>query len=181
MDQKITFRYLLASLGAVIFTWVLHEFAHWITSESLGYESVMSLNSVSVTEGQEKSASHEVYISVAGPLITIFQAVIVFLILQTKGWNKLIYPLLFTPLYMRFLAGVMNFIKPNDEGRIGEFLGIGLFTVSLFVCALLFYLVFRISKKYRLNWRFNFLTTVLIMASSSILILADQFLGIRIL
>ena len=30
-DKKITFRYILAVVMAVIFTWIIHELAHWLT------------------------------------------------------------------------------------------------------------------------------------------------------
>ncbi|WP_276167138.1 hypothetical protein [Zobellia alginiliquefaciens] len=180
-NQKITLKYILAGILAVIFTWVIHEFTHWFTSESLGYESIMRLNSVSAIDGQERMEWHKILISASGPIVTIFQAILIFIILRTKGWHKYIYPALFVPLYMRLLAGLMNFIKPNDEGRIGEVLGIGLFTLSIIVSGLLFFMVFKISKKYELNWKFNFWTTIITMVVSSILILSDQFFGIRIL
>ncbi len=180
-DQKINLKYILVATGAVIFTWILHEFIHWITSESLGYKSIMRLNSVSALDGQKRTEWHKVYISASGPVITILQALIVYLILKNKGWNKLVYPLLFTPLYMRLLAGGMNFINPNDEGRISEFFGIGLFTLSIIVSGLLFFLVYKISREFGLNWKFNIWTTIIIMIVSSFLILSDQFLGIRIL
>ncbi len=180
-DQRITFNYITAITGAVIFTWILHEFTHWITSESLGYESILRLNSVSAADGQQRTDRHKMYISASGPIITILQAIFAFIVLKTKGWNKFIYPILFTPLYMRSLAGAMNLINPNDEGRISDFLGIGLFTLSIIVCGLLFFLVFKTSIKYGLNWKFNFWTTIAIMAVSSIIILSDQFIGIRIL
>lgn len=180
-DKKITLKYILACTGAVIFTWVIHEFTHWITSESLGYEAIMTFNTVSPIEGQEQTDWHKIFISASGPLITIFQAIIVFTFLMKKGWNKLVYPLLFTPLYMRVLAGLFNFINPNDEGRIGEFFGIGLFTLSIIVSSILFFLVYKTSKKYELNWKFNTLTYLIVMVISSILIMSDQFVGIRIL
>lgn len=180
-DQKITFNYVLASFGAVLFTWLFHEFTHWVTSESLGYDSMMRLNSVSPLDPKKVTEWHAVYISASGPIFTILQAVVVYLFLRTKNWNKLIYPLLFTPLYMRALAGAMNFINANDEGRIGQFFGIGLYTLSIIVSLILFVLVYKISKKYELNWKFNVATTLLIMLFSSILIMSDQFLGIRIL
>ena len=41
-DQKI--KYILTGILAVIFTWIIHEFAHWLTSELLGYETIMRLN-----------------------------------------------------------------------------------------------------------------------------------------
>ena len=76
---------------------------------------------------------------------------------------------------MRFLAGLMNFIMKNDEGRVGQFLGIGTFTLSIIISGFLFFMVYKISKKYKLNWKFQFWTTILIMLVSSLLIFFDQF------
>lgn len=180
-EQKITFKYLLACIVAVILTWIIHEFTHWITSESLGYESILSLNSVSPMSGQKWTDLDNVYISASGPLITIIQAVIVFMFLNNRNWNKSFYPFLFTPLYMRLLAGGMNFINPNDEGRISEYFGLGVFTLSILVSMILFFLVYKISNKYKLSWKFNTWTTIIVMVVSSILILLDQILHIRIL
>ena len=181
IDQKITLKYVFATVGAVLFTWLLHEFTHWVTSELLGYEAIMRLNSVSPVAGQQQNEWHQIYISASGPIITLLQALFIYIVLKTKGWNKLIYSLLFVPLYMRLLAGIMNVIKPNDEGRISEFLDIGLYTLSILVSMFLFFLVYNISKKYSLNWKFNLWTVILIIVASSILILLDQFLKIRIL
>ena len=180
-DQKITSKYLLACVGAVIFTWIIHEFTHWVTAESLGYESILTLNKVRPVSGLKWTELHNIYVSATGPLITIIQAVIVFIILANKSWNKTLYPFLFTPLYMRLLAGGMNFIKPNDEGRISEYFGLGAFTLSIIVSIILFLLVYKISNNYKLNWKFNTWTTLIIMFASSILILSDQILHIRIL
>lgn len=180
-DQKITWKYLFACLGAVLFTWIIHEFTHWVTSESLGYDSAMTLNKVSPISGLRYTDLHSVYVSATGPLITIIQAVIVFIVLINRNWNKLIYPFLFTPLYMRLLAGGMNFINPNDEGRISEYFGLGVFTISILVSIILLFLVYKISNKYKLSWKFNTWTTIIIMAVSSLLVLSDQILHIRIL
>ncbi|MDC8003900.1 hypothetical protein POV27_07540 [Aureisphaera galaxeae] len=181
MDQKITLKYIIAIAGAVLFTWVLHEFMHWVTAELLGYDSIMRLNSVSTIDGGEHAGWDGVYTSASGPLITILQATVVFLYLKAKGWNKWVYPLLFVPFYMRLLAGIMNFMMPNDEGRIGEFLGIGLFTISIVVSGFLFFLVYKISRKYALNWKFHLWTTLWVLSASSTLIMVDQFFSIRIL
>ncbi len=180
-DKKITLKYILAVIGAVIFTWLIHEFAHWFTSISLGYESIMRLNSVSYLDGENPTDWHRMIVSAAGPIVTILQAIVTFLFLRSQNWNKYIYPLLFTAFYMRFLAGQMNIINPNDEGRISAFLGIGTYTLPIVVCGFLFYLVYAISRKYKLDWKFQLATTLIVMFASSILILSDQFFGIRIL
>ena len=180
-DRRITFRYIVASIFIVTFTWILHEFAHWLTSELLGYDTTMSLNGTSPKEGENPTEWHRIYISASGPLVTLFQGFIVFLILKLSGWNKYLYLFLFTAFYMRFLAGVMNFVNPNDEGRISAYLEFGTFTIPIVVTGVLFSMIYLISRKYRLNWKFQVWTTFIVMVTSSILILSDQFLGIRIL
>lgn len=174
-------RYILTVVLSVILTWIVHEFAHWITYSLLGYDFMMTLNKVSFLRGEIPKGIHQVIAGSAGPLITILQAFIIYRYLKKKQWNKYLYPFLFTAFYMRFLAGVLNFINPNDEGAISQYFGIGLYTISIVVSALLFYMVFQISKKHHLNWRFQLATTLIVMASSSILILLDQFIGVRIL
>lgn len=181
LDQKATLKYILVTLFVVLFTWLLHEFTHWITSELLGYDSIWRLNSVSAKDGIVQSDWHKIYISASGPIITILQAYVTFLILKAKGWNKFIYPFLFVPMYMRILAGFMNYINPNDEGRISLFFGLGLYTLSIVVSGFLLFLVYNTSKTFGLNKKFVIWTTVVTMVGSSVLILADQFLGIRIL
>ena len=180
INQKITFNYVIACLIAVLFTWILHEFTHWATSELLGYESIMRLNSVSPIADQNPTDWHKIYISASGPLITIIQALIVFMLLR-KTWTKWLYPFLFTPFFMRFLAGGMNAMNPNDEGRISEFFGLGLYTISILVSLLLFFLVYKTSKRYQLKKPFHLWTVLIILVLSSALIMADQLFKIRII
>jgi len=180
-QTKITIKYILAIVVAVLFTWIIHELAHWITYKFLGYESLMTLNSVSVVNNQNPTISHSIMISITGPLITIFQAVVVYSLLKFKKWNSYLYPFLLTPFYMRFLAGLINFINPNDEGRISEYLGIGLFTISIIVSSFLFFLVYNISKKYHLKFKFQMITVIVIMVVSSFIIISDQYFKIQVL
>ena len=180
-DKKLTFNYILVVTVAVIFTWVIHEFAHWLTSGLLGYETIMRLNGTSPANGENVNDWHKIFISASGPIVTILQGLMAFIILKNQTWNKYIYPLLFTAFYMRLLAGLMNFVNPNDEGRIGAFLEIGIFTLPLIVSGLLFYMVHNIAKKFTLSLKFQLWTTLIVMVVSSMLILSDQFFGIRII
>jgi hypothetical protein len=82
---------------------------------------------------------------------------------------------------MRFLAGAMNFINPNDEGRISLELGLGKFTLSIVIVGILFYLTYTISKTRAFKTKLIAATTLLIMLFSSILILTDQALKVVIL
>ncbi|WP_339698481.1 hypothetical protein [uncultured Marixanthomonas sp.] len=180
-DTKINFKYVLATLAAVLFTWLLHEFAHWGTAEALGYTAFMSLNGTSFADYKNITPWQHTIISAAGPIITLLQAVVVFLFLKYNRWNLYLYPLLFTAFYMRLLAGGMNFINPNDEGRISQFLGLGTYTIPVLVSTFLLYLLYYITKQYSLSWRFQAITLLWVMVFSAILILLDQFLGVQLL
>ena len=179
-DQKINLKYGLAVAVIVLGTWLLHEFFHWLTSESLGYDAFMGLNKVWSRGGQEVNATHSLLISAAGPLITLLQATGAFFMLKLR-WNKYWYVVLFTAFYMRFLAGGMNVINLNDEGWISSQLGIGTYTLPMLVAGLLFWMVYNTSKQHQLRWQFQAGLTLLVMFVSSILILGDQFFRIVLL
>jgi len=180
-DQTINWPYLGLIFATVLGTWLIHEFAHWAMGEALGYSSTMRLNSTSFLVGEEPTAAERTIISAAGPLITIIQALVIFFILKARQWNKYLYPILFTAFYMRGLAGIMNLIQTNDEGRISEYLGLGTYTIPIMVGGLLFYWVIVISKRHKLSWQFQLSTTLLVILASSILILSDQFFKIQLI
>lgn len=179
--QKITIQYILIIFCTVLFTWLIHEFGHWITYKLLGYDAYMSLNKAGIIDGGYKDKFHALLTSAAGPLVTLSQAIVVFWFIQHKGWNQYLYPLLFTAFYMRVLAGFFNLINLNDEGRVSVYLGLGVFTIPVIVGGVLCYMVFKVSRRYQLSLGFQFFTTVFVMLGSSILILTDQFMKIRIL
>ena len=75
---------------------------------------------------------------------------------------------------MRILAGVMNVIHPNDEGRLSRTFGLGLWTLPLLVAATLLYLVIRASRPERYGWQFHTISVILVIAFSSAVILLSQ-------
>ncbi len=180
-DQKITVKYVIAGALAVFITWLIHEFTHWLTGELYGYETIMRLNGTSIIEGKDPTELQSAIISISAPIVTVLQGFVFFWILKFRKWNKYLYPMLFTAFFMRFLAGLMNFQMLNDEGRVSEYLGIGTFTLSVIISALLFFMVYTISKKHQLNWKFQLWTVLIIMIATTILIFSDQYFGIRLL
>jgi hypothetical protein len=177
---KLTTKYIIASLLAVVFSFFFHELSHWLAGKMLGYNMTMTLNAVTITKGVYLKSWHENFVSAAGPVFTILQAIVAYKII-THNKNMLLYPFLFFPLYMRSLAGVLNFINLNDEGRISNSIGIGTFTLSILVCSLLLFLVIKVSKQNNLSKRFQFINFILAMVFSSVIIMADQFLHIKII
>lgn len=177
---KLTFKYILLSLVAVFLSFFVHELCHWTTGEALGYKMTMTLNTVSLAEGIYTKSWHETLVSAAGPVFTILQAFAFYIFMKRYNDTNL-YPFLFTPLYMRVLAGVMNYFNLNDEGRISHSLHIGDYTLSIIVCLVLLFFVIKISRQYKYTAKFQSINFLLVMIFSSILIMADQFLKIRII
>jgi hypothetical protein len=180
VKNYISVSYVLVIFIAVLFTWLLHEFAHWLTGEMLGNDMAMTMNASYPVSGKYQEPWHEKLVSAAGPLVTILQAFL-FSILLSKGQNRSLFPFLITCLYMRFLAGAMNVVNPNDEGRISRALGLGLYTLPVMVNLILFFLVWQISKSRNFKQGFITRTVLLIMLFSSVLILSDQVLRLTIL
>jgi hypothetical protein len=179
-NNKITGKYILVTMLAVLFSWVLHEFAHWTAGNLLGYNMGMSLNKTFPVNGVFNSDEDYQLISAAGPAITLLQALLVFFLMKKEKTNRL-YPFLFTCFYMRLFATVISFRHLNDEARISNSLVIGTFTLPIIVTAILLLLLYKTSVNKNFTLRFNLFTLGLIILFSSIIILADQFLTIRLL
>ena len=173
-------QYALVTLIAVLFTWLIHEFAHWGTGELLGNDMIMTLNTCYPTTGMYAGSWHDSVISAAGPLITLGQAIVFYLLLKRNS-SVLLFPFLLTCFYTRFLASVMNFISLNDEGRISSDLGLGVFTLPLLASGVLFYLSYDTIKGKGFKTTLIVQTVLWIMLFSSILILTDQAFKIRLL
>src|SRR5687767_6621347 len=109
--------YIAICIGAVIFSWLVHEGAHWAAGQLLGYDMVMTLNKGYPKEGGYTNPVHYQLISAAGPAITLLQAAFIFFYMRRRP-AFLLYPFLFTCFYMRLLAMGLGFINPNDEARI---------------------------------------------------------------
>ncbi|MFY0592312.1 hypothetical protein [Roseivirga sp.] len=180
MKGEIRLKYVGALFLAVLISCFLHEFAHWITGEILGNRMSMSLNGASPISGEYTQKWHANIISIAGPLITIIQAIAFYFILNKQQKINL-YPLLFFPFVYRFFAGIANVFGANDEGRVGLSFGLGLYTISIIFSGFLLFLVWKFSAKYKLSLKFNLLTFLLCAVSLFAIVFFDQYFKIKII
>lgn len=178
--KSIGISYVILTAVAVLGTWLIHEFAHWTAGEMLGNTMVMTLNTSYPINSSYVQAWHQHVISAAGPLVTICEATIFFFLIRKTG-NQLFFPFLLTCLYMRTLAGAMNLINLNDEGRISQALGLGAFVIPFIVFGILFYLTFASIRDQGYKAKLVVITVLLIMLFSSALILTDQMIRVTII
>lgn len=160
-------KYIIFTGGAVVITFILHEFAHWDTGQFLGYDMIMTLNTVYPVKGSYDLPWHYTLISFMGPMTTLIQGFMIFLLIRYNH-SKNLYPLLFVCFYMELLAGVMNLIHPNDLGRISISFGLPLLTLPVVFIMLQGVLLFKTTKREQYDVKFMALVFFSTMLFSSI-------------
>ena len=173
-------KYVAVFAIAVFLSWIFHELAHWTVGEYLGYKMIMTLNSVYPLSGQYSKDLHHQIISAAGPIFTLCEAILVF-ILMIQRKRVLLYPFIFTCFYMRLFATIISLLHSNDEARISTAIGIGKFTLPIIMTSILFALVYKVSKIYGFDNKFNLANLGLTILFSSLIILTDMYFKIRLL
>ena len=131
-------------------SFLVHEFAHWVTGVALGHDMAASPNHVWPRD--TVSIIDQGLISAAGPLVTVVQGLAGFLAVR-RGRSHLGFALLYMAFFMRLLAAGMSVFNPNDEARVSQLLGLGAWTLPLIVVGGLFILVLAASRKLKLGFR----------------------------
>ena len=113
---------------AVPFTFVAHEGAHWAMGDWLGYDMFLRANSAGLATGLYRSEIDAQLVTAAGPAFTLLQGFVAFALVRAFGAN-VAFPFLLSALLMRVLAAGVSLGNPNDEMRLGVWLGLGEWTV----------------------------------------------------
>jgi hypothetical protein len=173
-NRPLPGRFYLLLISVGLGSFLVHEFAHWLTGVALGYEMVASPNHVRSIG--EMSATHELFVSAAGPVITIGQAIVGFALLGGRR-AQLGFALIYMAFFMRLMAAAVSVFNPNDEARISEQLGLGTWTLPAIVVIFLFVLVFFASRRLGLRFRDQLLCYVIASIVVSLVVGIDFLLG----
>jgi hypothetical protein len=172
-NRPLSLRFYLILFSVGLGSFFVHEFAHWLTGIALGYEMVASPNHVRSIG--EMSATHELLVSAAGPIVTIVQGIFGFALLRGRQ-AQLGFALLYMAFFMRLMAAAVSVYNPNDEARISEQLGLGTFTLPLVVVIFLFTLVFIASRRLGLRFRDQFVCYVIASTVVSLVVGIDYLM-----
>jgi hypothetical protein len=148
----MNWRHIPLFILVTVATYILHEGAHWLTGEALGYDLWVNINSAGLMSGSYREDWHGQLVSAAGPLMTLAQGIIAFLCVR-RFKTVLAFAVLFAALMMRFVAMLMSFGNPNDEARISEWLGLGTWTLHLIIVGLLLALTLKAGTYLKFRWR----------------------------
>lgn len=181
MNQREHIQFAAYCLIAVLVTFLLHEFTHWLTGEELGYQMRMSLNRAWPESEKYNDSADYMWISLSGPLFTLAQMTIFSLVMVRILNDFRLFPFVFTPFYMTVLAAIMNIFQLNDLGRVSRYLGMGVAVLPLLFVFAEFMLLYWVVGKCRLSRKSVLVTTFWCMLFSSLLILADQTFKITLI
>ena len=151
-------------------TFALHEGGHWLAAVLLGHEAYFGLNSAGA-RGTVSTVDHMI-ISAAGPAVTVIQALVALWLVQARA-SAAAWVFLFWAAFMRFMATVISLFNPNDEARISEWLGWGMWTLPAIVTAGLFVLLAVGSRRLKVSWKTLALTWVVASVAVSAVVGLD--------
>lgn len=160
---------------ATIATFILHEGAHFAIGEALGYDMWVNINSAGLVRGAYAHDWQAHLVSAAGPLITLAQGIIAYVMVR-KRRSVLAFGFLFAALLMRVVAMMMTLTQPNDEARISEWLGFGPWTLHIAVVALLLWLTVRSGLHLKLRWTGWLMTYVAVSIGIASVVLGESYI-----
>ncbi len=153
-EKKLLVSLYLLFIPIAYFSYLFHEFGHWVVGELLGNNMIYSLNYVFPKGGHYLNESHNLYVSIGGPAFTIILAVVSLLLVE-KYSTIYFYPILFFQFVLRFFSLVFGGFSQQDEARISAVMGLGTYTVGIIVLLILFLIVIRASYKLKIDLKHN--------------------------
>lgn len=152
---------------------IVHECAHWLVGAAFGQEMVFTLNAIRISSTMVPW--QKALMDIAGPLVTICQAVIAYVIVMRSGSHKA-FAFLYAAMFMRLVAGIVTVVNPNDEARVSMFLDLGMWTLPVLVPAGLIALVVIAHRRLQLGWKDQLLCYLAGSVAVSLIVGIDRVL-----
>jgi hypothetical protein len=150
IESRINWSIAFLFIPVAFLTYLFHEFGHWLVGEVLGNDMILSLNNATSRSEHYINQTHNLYISLGGPVFTILQAAIFLVVIEI---TKSIYafPFVFFASFSRFFSIVFGGFSLQDEARITSLLGIGTYSFAVIVILILFIITWRSCYLLKLN------------------------------
>ena len=155
-------------------TFAVHEGGHWLAAVLLGHEAYFGLNSAGATGSV--GTVDQMIISAAGPAVTVVQALIALWLVQARG-SAAAWVFLFWAAFMRFMATVISLFNANDEARISDWLGWGMWTLPVLVTVALVALLAVGTARLKVGWTTLVLTWLVASVAVSAVVGLDMLIS----
>lgn len=155
-------------------TFAVHEGGHWLAATLLGHEAFYGLNSAGARGAV--GVTDQMIISAAGPAVTVVQALVALWLVQARA-SAAAWVFLFWAAFMRLMASVMSLFHANDEARISDWLGWGLWTLPVLVTVALFGLLAIGTVRLKMGWKTLALTWLVASVAVSAVVGLDRLIS----
>jgi len=173
MPQKIDFKYAGIIVGVVMTSCFIHEFGHFITGVLLGNKMKMTLNMTAPLH-EYLHAWHAPVVSSAGPLFTLLQAIVAFVLIQYDFSNRTLFVFLLTPVTLRIWSYLVSPFRAQDEAIVGQACGLAPWIFPLVVWLILGGLAWWGSRKIQVSSKFVWITILLILIAFQVVLRANN-------
>lgn len=143
--------------------------------EILGYDMWVNINSAGLARGEYRAEWHGQLVSAAGPIVTLVQAVIAFILVR-KRKAIAAFGFLFAALMMRGVAMAVSLNNPNDEARISEWLGLGPWTLHILVVGILLGFTVKGGSYLKWKWQSYILAYLAISLGLAAVVMGEAFI-----
>jgi hypothetical protein len=159
---------------AILLTYILHEAAHWACGEALGYSMGFHLNGVRSPAGI--LPRHQTLVDLAGPAVTIIQALLAWRIAARTRSHRA-FAFLYAAAFMRVVAFGISFFYLNDEARVSVTVGMPFWVLPLVVSAGLIALTWHASRRLATRWTDQLLCYVVGSLATTAIVMGDRLLA----
>lgn len=149
-ESQITLSVILFMIPIAFFTYLFHEFGHWIFGEIMGNDMTFSLNNSTPKSGFFIHDSDALWSAIGGPAFTIIQA-LVFLLITWITKSIYAYSIAFFAVFSRFFSIVFGGLNLQDEAGIASMLDVNKYLVAACVLTILFLILWRCNRIMKLN------------------------------
>ncbi len=161
-------------------SFLIHELAHYLTGEGLGYDSWFNLNYAGFNTEARPSPVEQSLITLAGPAITLLQAIVAAMLIRSRH-QLWLYAIVVVALYQRATAfGISMMVYPNDEARISMLWGLPIWLLPLIFVSALLALTVWAAFKARAGLIANVIAYITCSAATAAVVLGSQAFPIRL-
>ncbi len=149
-ESRINWKVALSFIPIAFFTFLFHEFGHWIVGEIFGNKMTLGLNNCAPISGHFINDSHALWSAIGGPVFTILQALL-FLLVVKKTKSIYAYSIVFFAVFSRFFSIVFGGLDLQDEAGIASLIGANKYLIATIVLLILFMILWKSNHILKLN------------------------------
>lgn len=140
---------------ATLVTCAIHEAAHYLMGETLGYNMWVGFGNIGLDPRQYDTDFHAFLIVLAGPVVTLLQAFLFSLFIWSREQVSL-YPFVFAALFMQFAEIAAAVIAmPSDQALVSLQLGLPAWLMPLVFASLISLICLSAARRAQTHWRHN--------------------------